>query len=123
MDVGDEGRCQLLRRLAEPSLWDGFVLTLESVDLPAQTSGERAKSLALVAQQRRSDLYRDIWETAELLIAHDQAWASWRARHALLVERQLGHKPGTGGTGGVRYLRSRLAARFFPELWELRTEL
>ncbi len=35
----------------------------------------------------------------------------------------IGHKRGTGGTSGAPYLRRALEMRFFPELWELRTEL
>jgi tryptophan 2,3-dioxygenase len=40
-----------------------------------------------------------------------------------MVERQIGTKPGTGGSSGGEYLRSRLALRYFPELWELRSYL
>jgi tryptophan 2,3-dioxygenase len=39
------------------------------------------------------------------------------------VERIIGHKPGTGGTGGVSYLVKALELRFFPELWSARTAL
>ncbi len=40
-----------------------------------------------------------------------------------MVERQIGDKPGTGGSTGVRYLQSTLSKRFFPELWEVRSQL
>jgi tryptophan 2,3-dioxygenase len=40
-----------------------------------------------------------------------------------MVERQIGAKPGTGGSAGVEYLRSTLDKRFFPELWGLRSAL
>jgi tryptophan 2,3-dioxygenase len=30
---------------------------------------------------------------------------------------------GIGGTTGVNYLEKALSCRFFPELWEIRTEL
>jgi tryptophan 2,3-dioxygenase len=40
-----------------------------------------------------------------------------------MVERQIGTKPGTGGSSGGEYLRSRLSLRYFPELWELRSYL
>ena len=39
------------------------------------------------------------------------------------VERIIGSKPGTGGTGGVSYLAKALELRFFPELWQVRTAL
>jgi tryptophan 2,3-dioxygenase len=35
----------------------------------------------------------------------------------------IGFKRGTGGTGGVSYLRRMLEVQLFPELWQLRTEL
>ena len=39
------------------------------------------------------------------------------------VARMLGLKRGTGGTGGVSYLRKMLDVVLFPEIWTLRTEL
>jgi tryptophan 2,3-dioxygenase len=39
------------------------------------------------------------------------------------VQRIIGLKPGTGGTAGVAYLRKALDIRFFPELWDVRTEI
>jgi tryptophan 2,3-dioxygenase len=39
------------------------------------------------------------------------------------VERIIGRKTGTGGSSGVDYLRRALDVSYFPELWELRTEL
>jgi len=41
----------------------------------------------------------------------------------LMVERQIGSKTGTGGSSGVEYLRSTLDKRFYPELWEVRSQL
>ena len=39
------------------------------------------------------------------------------------VERIIGFKRGTGGTGGVGYLRKMLDVVLFPEIWWLRTDL
>ncbi len=39
------------------------------------------------------------------------------------VERIIGFKVGTGGSQGVNYLKKVLDQYFFPELWQLRTEL
>ena len=39
------------------------------------------------------------------------------------VQRIIGFKRGTGGTGGVSYLRKMLDTVLFPEVWALRTEL
>jgi tryptophan 2,3-dioxygenase len=40
-----------------------------------------------------------------------------------MVERQIGSKTGTGGSSGVQYLRGTLGKRFFPELWDVRSQL
>jgi tryptophan 2,3-dioxygenase len=37
------------------------------------------------------------------------------------VERTIGHKPGTGGSSGVGYLKRALDHTFFPELIDVRT--
>jgi tryptophan 2,3-dioxygenase len=60
---------------------------------------------------------------AETLLDYDEAVGHWRHRHVLAVERQIGLKPGTGGSSGAAYLRSTLTRRFFPTLWEARTRL
>jgi tryptophan 2,3-dioxygenase len=39
------------------------------------------------------------------------------------VERIIGYKRGTGGTGGVSYLAKLLELQFFPELWSIRTAM
>jgi tryptophan 2,3-dioxygenase len=36
------------------------------------------------------------------------ALTRWKTRHLLLVERMIGDQPGTGGTSGLAYLRSRI---------------
>jgi tryptophan 2,3-dioxygenase len=41
----------------------------------------------------------------------------------MTVMRVIGFKPGTGGSSGVGFLRKALDLRFFPELWDVRTEL
>ena len=40
-----------------------------------------------------------------------------------LVERIIGHKPGTGGSSGVAFLKKALDIEFFPELLRVRTEI
>jgi tryptophan 2,3-dioxygenase len=39
------------------------------------------------------------------------------------VERIIGFKTGTGGSSGVGFLRAALDLTFFPELFEVRTEI
>ncbi|MGZ3097040.1 tryptophan 2,3-dioxygenase family protein [Streptomyces sp. H62] len=47
-------------------------------------------------------------EAADALWALRAAVTRWRTRHLLLVERMIGDRPGTGGTSGLAYLRSRI---------------
>ena len=65
----------------------------------------------------------DLYELAEKLVDLEDRFQQWRFHHVTTVERIIGHKRGTGGTSGVPYLRHALETRFFPELWDVRTEL
>jgi tryptophan 2,3-dioxygenase len=119
--LSEPERARLQRRLAEPSLWDGFLAVLRQSGFTVDTSEERFEAYLRVAGDR--ERYGQLWDLAEALVDHDQAWALWRARHVLMAERQIGTKPGTGGSAGGAYLRSRVELRFYPELWELRSRL
>jgi tryptophan 2,3-dioxygenase len=114
-------RDQLTRRLDEPSLWDAYLDVLRQARFAVETPEERISSLRTIAHDRAA--YGPLWDLAEALVDHDQAWSLWRARHVLMAERQIGTKPGTGGSAGGAYLRSRTDLRFYPELWELRSHL
>jgi tryptophan 2,3-dioxygenase len=114
-------RDRLRRRLAEPSLWDAYLSLLERAGFSVSTMDERIAAYRTIAHDR--EMHGPLWDLAEALIAHDQAWALWRARHVLMAERQIGTKRGTGGSAGGAYLRPRVELRFYPELWELRSQL
>jgi tryptophan 2,3-dioxygenase len=115
----EKGR--LRRRLSEPSLWDGYLAVLVKAGFAVDTPERRFRAYAAIANDR--ERFGAFWDLAEAMIAHDQAWSLWRARHVLMAERQIGTKPGTGGSAGGSYLRSRVELRFYPELWELRSRL
>ena len=70
-----------------------------------------------------TDQYWNLYELAEKLVDLEDWFLQWRFRHMKTVERIIGFKRGTGGTSGVSYLKKALDIRFFPELWELRSEL
>jgi len=114
-------RSRLERRLAEPSLWDAFLHLLASRGLPAGTDQQILESLRVVAGDRAA--HDDLWQLAEGLLTHDELAGLWRARHVVMVERQIGTKSGTGGSTGAPYLRKRVPLRYFPLLWELRDHL
>ncbi len=65
----------------------------------------------------------DLYQFAEELTDLEDAFRLWRFRHVTTVERVIGFKRGTGGTGGVSYLRRMLDVVLFPEIWTLRTSL
>ncbi|MBB1601178.1 tryptophan 2,3-dioxygenase [Variovorax sp. UMC13] len=65
----------------------------------------------------------DLYQLGEKLTDLEDAFRLWRFRHVTTVERVIGFKRGTGGTGGVSYLRKMLDVVLFPEIWRLRTEL
>jgi tryptophan 2,3-dioxygenase len=111
LDDETDARARLQQRLDEPSLLDVFSALLNRRGVTV------------------GDLYRqggrdpELLELAEALLDHDEGFRIWRLRHVQMVERQIGDKPGTGGSTGVRYLQSTLNKRFFPELWEVRSQL
>jgi tryptophan 2,3-dioxygenase len=72
---------------------------------------------------RAPELNWDLYQLAEELTDLEDAFRLWRFRHVTTVERVIGFKRGTGGTGGVSYLRKMLDVVLFPEIWTLRTAL
>ena len=106
-----DGRDRLQQRLTEPSLLDVFTALLER------------RGVTVSELYRQAGRHADLLELAEALLDHDEGFRLWRLRHVQMVERQIGDKPGTGGSTGVRYLQSTLAKRFFPELWDVRSQL
>jgi tryptophan 2,3-dioxygenase len=119
--ISDAQRARLARRLAEPSLWDAYLHLLAARGLPAGTGQQILESLRVVAGDRAA--HDDLWQLAEDLLTHDELAGLWRARHVMMVERQIGTKSGTGGSTGAPYLRKRVPLRYFPLLWELRDHL
>src|SRR3979411_3354264 len=107
-----EEMSRLQRLLEERSLGDAFHALVE-----------RRGSPTLLDIFRDRDRYGDMFDLCEGLLDHDEAFAHWRARHVPMVERQIGSKTGTGGSSGAQYLRSTLGKRFYPELWEVRSQL
>ena len=72
---------------------------------------------------RNPQQHWDLYQLGEELTDLEDAFRLWRFRHVTTVERVIGFKRGTGGTGGVSYLRKMLDVVLFPEIWKLRTDL
>jgi tryptophan 2,3-dioxygenase len=117
-----------------PSLYDESLrlLARRGLDVPT-THTQRDWSQPYVAsknvEQAWLQVYRnpkahwDLYQLGEELTDLEDAFRLWRFRHVTTVERIIGFKRGTGGTGGVSYLRKMLDVVLFPEIWSLRTEL
>ena len=117
-----------------PSLYDQALrlLARRGIAVPA-THTERDWTQAYTAnpdvEQAWLQVYRqpqehwDLYQLGEELTDLEDAFRLWRFRHVTTVERVIGFKRGTGGTGGVSYLRKMLDVVLFPEIWTLRTSL
>ena len=84
---------------------------------------DAAVEQAWLAVYRDPQRHWDLYQLGEELTDLEDAFRLWRFRHLTTVERVIGFKRGTGGTGGVSYLRRMLDTELFPELWALRTQL
>lgn len=129
--VGSPERDALERRLAEPTLWEAFLnyLTAAGFTVPAEAfpaaPTDATRSCAAL-HPTLIDIYRNhpgSRQLCELFVDLDEGIQEWRYRHIKMVERTIGHKPGTGGSPGVEYLAKTLFAPLFPDLWEIRASL
>jgi len=125
---------ELLRALQAPSLYDEALRLLSrrgygipeshlqrDFSKPYQANKQVAGAWLGVYHNAEKDW--DLYELAERLMDVDQKFQLWRFHHLKTVERIIGYKAGTGGTGGVSYLAKALELRFFPELWQIRTSM
>jgi len=116
-----------------PSLYDESLRLLARRGLLAGEVAERDWSAPYAAsvavEQAWLTVYRDpeghwdLYQLGEELTDLEDMFRLWRFRHVTTVERVIGFKRGTGGTGGVSYLRKMLDVVLFPEIWKLRTDL
>lgn len=125
---------KLTNELSQPSLYDTAIAALVrgGIDVPADVlnrdvtqpytpnDGVRA---AWRQVYENPETHWQLYELAEKLMDFEDYFRRWRFNHVTTVERIIGFKRGTGGTGGVSYLRRMLEVELFPELWHLRTEL
>jgi len=121
-EIFDDDQRAWLKEMSEvPSVWSGFEHSLRT------TTGAANDDLLDVLRA----LYRShddpapsaLHAVAELLMDHDERLALWRHRQMLMAGRQIGRRPGTGGSEGMAYLDTTLAQRLYPALWEVRSVL
>ncbi|MDO8903456.1 tryptophan 2,3-dioxygenase [Hydrogenophaga sp.] len=112
---------EALRLLARRGLDVPESHTLRDWTKPYEASD--AVEQAWLAVYRNPKDHWDLYQLGEELTDLEDAFRLWRFRHVTTVERVIGFKRGTGGTGGVSYLRKMLDVVLFPEIWRLRTDL
>ncbi|MGL4281678.1 MAG: tryptophan 2,3-dioxygenase [Albidovulum sp.] len=120
--------------LARPSLYDEALRAAARAGLPlpeavlsrdtraAWTADDAVREMWAVVY-RDPEAHWAVYELAEKLVDFEDYFRRWRFNHVTTVERVIGLKRGTGGTGGVSYLRRMLEVELFPELWQVRTAL
>jgi tryptophan 2,3-dioxygenase len=124
----------LTRALAAPSLYDEVLrlLSQRGYGVPGELLARDFRQPYVPSKQvaaawlgvyHNADKDWDLYELAEKLVDLDYRFQIWRFSHMKTVERIIGYKAGTGGTGGVSYLAKALKLRLFPELWEVRTAM
>jgi tryptophan 2,3-dioxygenase len=125
---------ELRDALEQPSLYDEFLrwLARRGHAIPAHCL-ERDFTQPHVREPALLPVFKRIYEhTGEFWNAYDFCeslvdlevnFQLWRFRHMKTVERIIGYRRGTGGSSGVGFLKQALALTFFPELFEVRTEL
>ena len=132
---GDPAAYEMLARaLHAPSLYDEVLrlLSRRGLDVPADAvdrdfarpyQASKQVAAAWLSVYHNSVKEWDLYGLAERLVDLDYKFQLWRFAHVKTVERIIGHKRGTGGTGGVSYLTKALELRFFPELWTIRSSM
>ncbi len=120
--------------MKRPTLWQAFV---DHLAKRAYDVADEARQRTVVAKIYKDPAVNDLMMLAEAMIELDECFQLYREHHVRMAERMIGSKPGTGiedvkyafgkqgpmGTQGVAYLASTTKKKFFPVLWEARTEM
>jgi tryptophan 2,3-dioxygenase len=118
----DEQRAWLRDVNEAPNVWTGFEHALR-LSSGASNNDDLVDLLRALYHGHHSAVLSSLHTVAELLMDHDENLAVWRHQHMLMAGRQIGRRPGTGGSEGMAYLDTTLGQRFYPELWEVRSLL
>jgi tryptophan 2,3-dioxygenase len=125
---------RLRETLQTPSLYDEFLAYLARMGhavpdscLQRDFSKPHVRKPELVLCFKRiyesPQLFWDAYHCCEQLVDVEVSFQLWRFRHMKTVERIIGYKRGTGGSSGVAFLKQALDLSFFPELFDVRTEI
>ena len=125
---------ELRAALEQPSLYDEFLrwLARHGHAVPVHclerdfTQPHTREPALLPVFKRIYEHTGEFWNAydfCEQLVDMEVNFQLWRFRHMKTVERIIGYRRGTGGSSGVGFLKAALSLTFFPELFEVRTEL
>ena len=129
-----EWYAKLEAAMAAPSLYEEFLMHLARRGMPVpqrvidrdfgemRDTDDKVVAVLKTIYENRTE-YWDRYETCEAFVDIGNNFQFWRFHHMKTVERIIGHKPGTGGSSGVTFLKKALEIEFFPELLRVRTEL
>lgn len=124
----------LKAELNQPSLYQevlfalsraGFEISTDVLKRNVSESHRHDESVEKAWKQiyENPEAHWNFYELGEKLVDFEDYFRRWRFNHVTTVERVIGFKRGTGGTGGVSYLKRMLEVELFPELWRVRTVL
>lgn len=128
---GSPARVAVEAAMSRPSVWDSALAYCDARG-HAMPSDVLNRDVTIPWEAREDvqrvlvNLHRTDPESAlvcEALVDLDEGLGEWRYRHVKMVERTIGRKKGTGGSAGVAYLASTLFNPFFPDLWDIRSQL
>ena len=125
---------ELKRILAEPGLYDvvlgklsemGFEIDEQKLerDFSLPYEANDTVQAAWYAIYSDPEKHFELYELAEKLVDVEESFQLWRFKHMYTVQRIIGSRQGTGGSSGVPFLKRAIDTSFFPELFEIRTEL
>lgn len=130
----DETAVEQLKKDSKNNVWTTFMSLLQ--DSYGMETAARDDQLKAVEYIYNNPKHLILKLFCEALIEIDEAFRKWRNAHALMAERMIGLKAGTGQKhtsalsssesfkeGGVKYLQAIAGKKFFPILWEVRTTL
>ncbi|MBP3983192.1 tryptophan 2,3-dioxygenase [Pseudoxanthomonas helianthi] len=129
-----EGQARLRAALEAPSLYDEFLRYLARwghavpvANLERDWSKPHAMDTTLLPVFERiyenPNQYWREYALCEDFVDLETQFQLWRFRHMRTVMRIIGFKRGTGGSSGVGFLKQALELTFFPELFDVRTQV
>ena len=110
----------------DPRLGPDFDRFVAAEEVPAE---ERPRTVRVRAAILFIESFRELpllsWPNTlvETVVEMEELLVLWRTRHARMVERIIGRRPGSGGSTGVSYLDATARYRVFHEFWAVRSVL